>query len=460
MRTALIQVAYLGASALFMLGIRSLTRPDRARRGLYQTAFGMVLAIAGALANQEILDYTWIAWGVGVGLVLGYPLGMWVPMAAMSQRIALALSFSALAATLLGIAEYHTGLQAHGLSHGSAAALGIEVLLGSMTVSGTLVATGRLMEIITPRSLAYVGQEFVNGALFAFTLGLFAFFVMQPESPRVFFVMIGFAVLFGVLFVMPVRGEDLPPFIAVLNACSGFAACAAGFALTNEAVILTGAFGGASGFTLAVLMSRSMNRSAAGILLGGLGPAPSSVERRRERSRRVQPISVEDAAIELAYAPLVVIVPGYGLAASQAQQQVRELANLIEQRGGEVKYAIHPAAGRVPDHMRALIADAGIPRDKVLGLDDIDGEWRTDVAMIIGANDIVNPAARADRSSPMHGMPVLNVDRARRVIVLKRSLAPGFAGVDNDLFYDPRTRMLFGDAKASLTDLITEVKQL
>jgi H+-translocating NAD(P) transhydrogenase subunit beta len=461
-RTLFIQIAYISASVLFILGLRSLTRPDRARRGMQQAAVGMLLAIAGTLVNHQILDYRWIALGMLIGGLIGYPLGMWVPMTAMPQRIALALSFSALAATLVGIAEYYTSIQSvDGLGHAKAAALGFEVLLGSLTVAGSLVAAGKLQELITSRPITYRGQNFVNAALFAFTLGLFAFVVMQPESYSAFYLMIALAFLFGVLFVMPIGGAEMPVVVALLNSYSGLAACATGFAIDNVMLIICGALDGASGLILSVLMSKAMNRSFANVLFGAFGSESMDTATRRTGELQVRSMTVEDAAIQLAYAQLVIIIPGYGMAVAQAQHQVRELAEVIERRGGEVKYAIHPVAGRMPGHMNVLLAEANIPYDKLYDMEEINGDFdRADVALVIGANDVVNPAARTDKSSPIYGMPILDADKARSVIVLKRSMAAGFAGIENELFYDPKTSMLFGDAKTSLTSLLTEIKNV
>ena len=461
MRTAFIQIAYIGASVLFILGLRSLTRPDKARRGMQQAALGMLLAIAGTLINHQILDYKWIAGGMAIGALVGWPLGMWVPMTAMPQRIALALTFSSLAATLVGIAEYHTGFNTiEGIGHAKAAALGFEVLLGSITVGGTLVAAGKLQEILPSKPLTFKGQNLVNGAVFAFILGLFAYLILQPLSPSVFYSMVALGLLFGVMFVMPIGGADMPVVVALLNSYSGLAACATGFAIDNVVLIIAGALDGASGFILSILMSKAMNRSFGNVLFGAFG-ATSTASSRKAGDLQVRSISVEDAAIQLAYAQLVIVVPGYGMAVAQAQHQVRELAELVEKRGGEVKYAIHPVAGRMPGHMNVLLAEANIPYDRMYDMDEINAEFeRTDVVLVIGANDVVNPAARNDKSSPIYGMPILDADKARSIIVMKRSMAAGFAGIENELFYDPKTSMLFGDAKTSLTSLITEMKNV
>jgi NAD(P) transhydrogenase subunit beta len=335
------------------------------------------------------------------------------------------------------------------------------VLLGSVTVGGTLVAAGKLQEWITSKPVTFRGQNLLNGALFAFILGLFVYLVMQPAAPMVFYTMIGLAVLAGVLLVIPIGGADMPVVVALLNSYSGLAACATGFAIDNVVLIIAGALDGASGFILSILMSKAMNRSFGNVLFGAFGSQTVSVDAVRAGHLAVRPISVEDAAIQLAYAQLVIVVPGYGMAVAQAQHAVRELAELIEKRGGEVKYAIHPVAGRMPGHMNVLLAEANIPYDKLYDMDEINSEFeRTDVVLVIGANDVVNPAARTDKSSPIYGMPILDADKAKTVIVMKRSMAAGFAGIENELFYNPKTSMLFGDAKSSLTSLIGEIKSV
>jgi NAD(P) transhydrogenase subunit beta len=284
---------------------------------------------------------------------------------------------------------------------------------------------------------------------------------MQPSASSVFYGMIALSAVFGVLFVMPIGGADMPVVVALLNSYSGLAACATGFAINNEVLIIAGALDGASGFILSILMSKAMNRSFANVLFGAFGSQTLSPTARDAGGQQVRSISIEDAAIQLAYAQLVIIIPGYGMAVAQAQHQVRELAEVIERRGGEVKYAIHPVAGRMPGHMNVLLAEANIPYDKLYDMEEINSDFeRADVAMVIGANDVVNPAARTDKSSPIYGMPILDADKARSIIVLKRSMAAGFAGIENELFYDKKTSMLFGDAKTSLTGLISEMKNV
>jgi NAD(P) transhydrogenase subunit beta len=388
---------------------------------------------------------------------------MYVPMTAMPQRIALSLTFSALAASLVGIAEYYTQLHAGGadLTRAKTAALGFEIILGSVTVGGTLIAAGKLQEWLTSKPVTFPGQNFFNGALGLGLFGLLVYLVMNPTAAWVFYAMIAASLVFGVLLVLPIGGADMPVVVALLNSYSGLASCATGFAIGNVILIISGSLDGASGFILSVLMSKAMNRSFTNVLFGAFGSETTATAAKSSAGLAVRSIGVEDAAIQLGYAQLVIIIPGYGMAVAQAQHAVRELAELIEKRGGEVKFAVHPVAGRMPGHMNVLLAEANVPYDKLYDMDEINGEFeRADVALVIGANDVVNPAARTDASSPIYGMPILNADRAKSVIVLKRGMSAGFAGIENELFYDRKTSMLFGDAKASLTGLVTEIKNV
>ncbi len=459
-RDIFISGSYLLASVLFILGLRSLTRPDLARRGMQLAMMGMLFAVIGTLLNHTIVDYRWIAGGLVLGIIIGYPMGMWVPMTAMPQRIALSLTFSALAASLVGIAEFITVLHEGGVpTRATMTALGFEIILGMVTVGGTLVAAGKLQEWITSKPVQFKGQQFLNGALFLTMLVLFALLIANPGRQDLFYVLIGLSFLFGILLVIPIGGADMPVVVALLNSYSGLASCATGFAIGNVILIISGSLDGSSGFILSILMSKAMNRSFTNVLFGGMGAAEGTAGK-TSAGMAVRSVSPEDAAVQLAYSQLVIIIPGYGMAVAQAQHQVRELAELIEARGGEVKFAIHPVAGRMPGHMNVLLAEANIPYDKLIDMDEINGEFpRADVALVIGANDVVNPAARTDKSSPIYGMPILDADRAKSVIVLKRSMNAGFAGIENELFYDKRTAMLFGDAKKSLTSLVQEVKQ-
>ncbi len=456
MREIFTQVTYLVASVLFILGLRSLTKPDTARQGMHYAAIGMLLAIVGTLVQHEIVRYDWIIGGLILGTIIGVPLGTKVPMTAMPQRIAISHMFGALAATLVGIAEYWL----HGEELGSAkmAAVGFEVLFGALTITGSFMAFGKLQEIITGRAVTYKGQNAVNITLFGITILMFAYLIVHPGNAIVFYSMIALALMIGVFMVLPIGGADMPVVISLLNSYAGLASAATGFAIGNNVLIIAGALDGASGFILSIVMSKAMNRSFQNVIFGAFGAAPT-VSTKTATGLSVRSISAEDAAIQLAYAKLVIIVPGYGMAVAQAQHQVRELAELIEKKGGEVKYAIHPVAGRMPGHMNVLLAEANVPYDRLYDMDEINSEFeRADVALVIGANDVVNPAARNDKSSPIYGMPILNADKAQNVIVLKRSMNPGFAGIENELFYNDKTSLLFGDAKASLSKLVTEMK--
>jgi len=459
MREALVQASYLLASVLFILSLKSLSRADTAARGVDLAVAGMAIAIVGTLMQQTIIDYRWIALGLGVGTVVGIPLGTRVPMTAMPQRIAIALTFGASAATLVGIAEYHDHRET--LALGQRIAVAFEVMLGSLTVAGSFVAAGKLQEVLPSKPLTYRGQNAMNFGLLAVILVILGAVVAGKGGMPMFYTLVTLAFIAGISLVLPIGGADMPVVVALLNSYSGLASAATGFAISNNVLLVSGALDGASGFLLSMLMSKAMNRSFTNVLFGAFGSQTQVVAVGAGSDLVATPISAEDAAVQLAYASNVVVVPGYGMAVAQAQHQVRELAELIEKRGGEVRYAIHPVAGRMPGHMNVLLAEANIPYDKLYDMDEINGDLsRADVALIIGANDVVNPAARTDPTSPIYGMPILNVDEAKSVIVLKRGMSVGFAGIDNMLFYQPRTRMLFGDAKASLVKLVTEIKAL
>ena len=460
MREIFVQISYLIASVFFILGLKSLSRADTAARGVNLAAVGMAIAIAGTLVQQVIIDYRWLALGLGIGTVIGVPLGTRVPMTAMPQRIAIALTFGASAATLVGIAEFHD--HADIMALGQRVAVAFEVMLGSLTVAGSFIAFGTLQEILPSKPLTYRGQNAVNFTLLGVIVVILVAVVIGKGGMPLFYGLVGLALLAGVSLVLPIGGADMPVVVALLNSYSGLASAATGFAISNNVLIVSGALDGTSGFLLSMLMSKAMNRSFTNVLFGAFGSETAVAGAVGAGTDLVAtPISAEDAAVQLAYASNVVVVPGYGMAVAQAQHQVRELAELIEKRGGEVRYAIHPVAGRMPGHMNVLLAEANIPYDKLYDMDEINGDLsRADVALIIGANDVVNPAARTDPTSPIYGMPILNVDEAKSVIVLKRGMSVGFAGIDNMLFYQPKTRMLFGDAKASLVKLVTEIKAL
>ncbi len=466
-REYLIQFAYLAASVLFILGLRGLTAPDKARRGMQLAAIGMAVAVIGTLLHHEILTYTWILVGLVVGSAIGAAISIWMPMTAIPQRTAISHAFGALAATLVGIEHYehlrHLGGAIGGIE---LAALGFEVLFGSLTITGSLMAFGKLQGLIPSAPVTYKLQNEINIGLFAFAVVLFFAIVFGASDSgwhaAAFYAMVGVGLAVGVLLVLPIGGADMPVVISLLNSYAGLAASATGFALHNNVLIIAGALDGASGFLLSILMSKAMNRSFTNVLFGAFGAVPEGVAAAiGSEQKTVKAVSVEDAAIQLAYARDVIVVPGFGMAVAQAQHQVRELAEQIEKHGGEVKYAIHPVAGRMPGHMNVLLAEANVPYDRLFEMDEINGEFpRADVALVIGANDVVNPAARNDPSSPIHGMPILNADQAKSIIVLKRSMNPGFSQIENELFYDPKCSLLFGDAKSSLSQLVTAIKGL
>jgi NAD(P) transhydrogenase subunit beta len=466
-REFFIEVAYLAASVLFILGLRGLTTPDKARRGMQLAAIGMFVAVLGTLIDFRIVDYTWILLGLALGSAIGAAISIWMPMTAIPQRTAISHAFGALAATLVGISHYDyvTRVLGEELSRVDMAALGFEVMFGSLTITGSLMAFGKLQELLPGAPVTYSLQNETNIGLFAVAVLMFLFLVFTSSLAGthavIFYLMVVVGLAVGVLIVIPIGGADMPVVISLLNSYAGLASSATGFVLGNNVLIIAGALDGASGFLLSVLMSKAMNRSFTNVLFGAFGTPAESAGATSTAGMSVRPISVEDAAAQLAYAREVIIVPGYGMAVAQAQHQVRELAELIERRGGEVKFAIHPVAGRMPGHMNVLLAEANVPYDKLLDMDEIIDQFsRADVALVIGANDVVNPAARNDPSSPIYGMPILNADQAKSVVVLKRSMNPGFAGIENALFYDPKCSLLFGDAKSSLTKLVAEIKAL
>ena len=455
-----IQAAYLASSILFVLGLKGLSSPATARRGILQAEIGMLLAVMGTLLNYQIVRYEWILVGLVVGSAIGATMAVFVPMTAMPQRIAVSHMFGALAATLVGISEY--SLNWPSLDASKMAALGFEVMFGSLTITGSFMAFGKLQGLVPGRPITYRFQNAFNITLFCLTLAIFLFLIFVPQRPELFYVMVALGLAIGVLLVLPIGGADMPVVISLLNSYAGLASSATGFAIGNNVLIIAGALDGASGFLLSILMSRAMNRSFTNILFGAFGSEPTTaLAPTGSAAQAVRTASVEDVAVQLAYAHSVIIVPGYGLAVAQAQHQVEELAQEIEKHGGDVKYAIHPVAGRMPGHMNVLLAEANVPYDKLYEMERINADFeRADVALVVGANDVVNPAARDVPSSPIYGMPILNVDQARSVVVLKRSMNPGFSGIENQLFVNPKTALLFGDAKRSLTALIAEVQRV
>jgi NAD(P) transhydrogenase subunit beta len=450
-----IEVAYLIATALFILSLKWLSSPTTARRGVFAGEAGMVLAIAGTLLHHGIVDYKWIAIALVLGTVIGIPLGN-VQMTAVPQRTALSHAFGALCVTLVGTAEFY--LRAPNIAPFMMAVLSMEVILGSLTFTGSLMAAGKLQEILPQRPITYKGQNFVNLALLACAVGIAAILMVHPEQTKLFPAMIIIPLIFGVMLVIPIGGADMPTVISLLNSYAGLSAAAMGFVLNSKLLIIAGALDGSSGFILSVIMSKAMNRSFTNVLFGGFGQIQTSGGGGAKEAPPVRSATPEEASAILAAASKVVIVPGYGMAVAQAQHKVREMYDALTKRGVDVTFGIHPVAGRMPGHMNVLLAEADIPYDKLLEMDQVNGDIpQTDVALIIGANDVTNPAARTDTSSPIYGMPILDVDKARTVMVIKRSMAAGFAGIDNPLYYLDKTLMLFGDAKSFVSSIVKDL---
>ncbi len=453
MTSSFIEVVYLAAAAAFILALKWLSSVQTARRGVRVGALGMALAIGGTLASPEIVSYKWIAVAFVLGSVIGVPMAM-MPMTAVPQRTALSHAFGALAAALVGTAEYY--LRFHELTRFTMAALALEVLLGFLTFTASLMAFGKLQEILPTRPITYRGQNVVNLAIFAAALAVAVLLVLDPARSALFPAMAALALAFGVLLIIPIGGADMPTVISLLNSYAGLAAAAMGFVLNNKLLIIAGSLDGSSGLILSVIMCRAMNRSFTNVLFGAFGQVQATAAAGEQKTARSA--SPEEAAGILEAASSVMIVPGYGMAVAQAQHKVRELADALTKRGVEVRYAIHPVAGRMPGHMNVLLAEADVPYDKLLEMEDANPEMgQVDVALVIGANDVTNPAARHDKGSPVYGMPILDVDKARTVMVIKRGMSPGFAGIENELFYLDKTLMLFGDAKAFVTGLVKEL---
>lgn len=466
-----VQVAYIAASAAFILGLRGLTKPDTARRGMQLAAMGMLLAVIGTLLNHQIISYDLIIIGLVIGTAIGLPMGLLVPMTAMPQRIAVSHMFGALAVTLVGIAEFlHYRDVPGGPGVIKMVALGFETVFGALTITGSFMAFGKLQGFISGRPITFPGQKIINAAIFVGAIGLWIYLIAtQSGGPAasgdngilLFGLMTLLALVIGVTLVLPIGGADMPVVVSLLNSYAGLAASATGFAIGNNVLIVAGALDGASGFILSILMSKAMNRSFSNVLFGAFGGEVAAASTKSSEGLTTRSVSAEDAAMRIGYARNVIIIPGYGMAVAQAQHAVRELAELIEKRGGRVRFAIHPVAGRMPGHMNVLLAEANVPYDHLFDLDEINEEFHAcDVALVIGANDVTNPAAKTDPASPIYGMPILNVQDAEQVIVVKRGMATGFAGIENELFYLEKTSMLFGDAKSVLSQVVAEVKGL
>ena len=449
-----IEIIYLVATALFIFSLIWMRSPATARRGVRAGELGMALAIGGTLLHHGIIEYRWILIGLVLGSIIGVPLGL-VHMTAVPQRTALSHAFGAFCVTLVGTAEFY--LRAPAVPRFMMAVLSMEVILGALTFTGSLMAAGKLQELLPQRPITYKGQNIVNLSLLAVAVGIAAYLVHDPSHIHLFPLMLAIPLAFGVLMIIPIGGADMPTVISLLNSYAGLSAAAMGFVLDSKLLIIAGALDGASGFVLSVNMSKAMNRSFTNVLFGAFGQQQTTGAA-TETARPVHSATAEEAAAILAAANKVIIVPGYGMAVAQAQHKVRELYDALTKRGVEVRFAIHPVAGRMPGHMNVLLAEADIPYDKLFDMDEVNGEFpQADVALVIGANDVTNPAARNDTSSPIYGMPILDVDKARTVMVIKRGMSPGFAGIDNPLYYLDKTLMLFGDAKSFVGALVREL---
>lgn len=450
----LVHFTYLLAAVCFIFALKWLSAVPTARRGVLVGVLGMALAVGGTLLKPEIVDYRWIAIAIVLGSIIGVPMAL-MPMTHVPQRTALSHAFGALAAALVGTAEY--------ILHGAhfarwiMAALTLEVLLGFLTFTASLMAFGKLQELIPTRPITYRGQNVVNLLVLGLAVGCAVGLVFSPASWWLLVILGMLALAFGVMLIVPIGGADMPTVIALLNSYAGLAAAAMGFVLDNKLLIIAGSLDGSSGLILSIVMCRAMNRSFSNVLFGAFGQVATSaaggVETRTARST-----SAEEAASFLEAASTVMIIPGYGMAVAQAQHKVRELYDVLTRKGVNVFFAIHPVAGRMPGHMNVLLAEADIPYDKLIEMEDANSEFpQVDVALVIGANDVTNPAARHDKNSPIYGMPILDVDKAHTVLVIKRSMNPGFAGIENELYFQDNTMMLFGDAKGVTGDLVREL---
>jgi NAD(P) transhydrogenase subunit beta len=443
---------------LFILSLKWMSQVKSSRRGNWAGSLAMTLAVVGTLlAGQFALSaYYWIAGAITLGAIVGIPLAVYMPMTAVPQRTAISHAFGGLAAGLVGTAHYleHGG----DLDRFTMGALGVEMVLGFLTFTGSVIAFAKLQDLMDTRPILYPGRNFVSLFVFLTALGCIVALIVDPSTQLALWILVGAALLFGILLVIPIGGADMPTVIAILNAYAGLSAAAMGFVLNNKLLIVAGALDGSSGLILSIIMCRAMNRSFANVLFGGVGAVVESGGPTEKRT--VPSYTAEDAKTILEDARLVVVVPGYGLAVAQAQHACKELGNILTAKGAQVVYAIHPVAGRMPGHMNVLLAEADVPYENLYELERVNPLFpEADVAIVLGANDVCNPVARYKKDSPLYGMPILDADKARRVIVVKRSLNPGFAGIDNELFYMDRTMMLFGDAKKVMTDVVAQFKE-
>ena len=457
--TVWVESIYLLAAVLFIVGIKAMTRPKTAVRGNLLSAVGMLLAVVVTLLDRGIVRYEYIVAGVVAGTLVGTVMAMRVRMTAMPQMVALLNGFGGGASLALAIASQIMTLEGSGYTAGGVGTITVlfvmaTILVGAVTLSGSLVAFAKLQELISGQPIGFAGMKFLNAALFAAALGATAVLCVNPGNETLFWALVAASLLLGLTLVLPIGGADMPVVIALLNSYSGIAAATTGFIMANTVLIVSGSLVGASGIILTQIMCKAMNRSLTNVLFGVMAPGSAAIDADAIYAGKVKSAQAEEIAMILETARRVVIVPGFGMAMSQAQHAVRELMDVLEERGTEVEFAIHPVAGRMPGHMNVLLAEAEVPYDKLVEMDKINPTFdQTDVAIVIGANDVTNPMAREDKGSPIYGMPILNVDKARTVVVVKRSLGSGFAGLPNPLFALDNTLMVFGDGKKAVIDI-------
>lgn len=449
----IIDICYLIASALFILGLRDMSHPESARRGMFLAEIGMLTAIIGTLLHQQIVTYTWIITGLIIGSAIGTMMALRVPMTAMPQRTALSHAFGALAVALVGVSEYFQHTES--LSSWTMTAIGLEVMLGGITFTGSILAFAKLHDLVRGSPITYKGQNICNFVLMGITLGSLFYLIYDPTAVYCFYAMLIMSFVFGALLVLPIGAADMPVVMSLLNSYAGLAAAATGFVLSNSVLIIAGTLDGGSGFILSIQMCKAMNRSIRNVLFGAFGTPVETSSTEIDSDKIIKELNFEDVAIQLAYAKKVVLVPGYGMATAQAQYVLRELSEALESRGVSVKFGIHPVAGRMPGHMNVLLAEANVPYSSLFELEQINQDFTsTDVVVVVGANDVVNPDARDNAASPIYGMPILEVDRASSVVILKRGKGKGFAGIENPLFFKNNSGMLYGDAKTTLMKLV------
>ena len=451
---SLTDFAYIIAIAFFILSLKWLSSPATARRGVLIGEIGAAIAVVTTFFNPDLVRFKWILIALLIGVIIGIPLGM-VHMTAVPQRTAMSHAFGALAAALIGIAEYYMRIPS--VNKFEMTEISLEVIIGCLSFTGSLIAAGKLQEWLPQRPIVYKGQNYVSFTVLAAAVASALILILNPVAPFLFPAMVIISLLFGVMLVTPIGGADMPTVIALLNSYVGLTAALLGFVLNSKVLVVAGALDGSSGFILAVIMCKAMNRSFTNVLFGAFGQLQVSAKA-EEEEKVVHSASPEEAAAIIGAANTILVVPGYGMAVAQAQHKVREMFDVLTKKGIDVKFGIHPVAGRMPGHMNVLLAEADVPYDKLVEMDDANSEMpQTDVALIIGANDVTNPAAKTDQGSPIYGMPIIEVNNARTVMVIKRSLSPGFAGIDNPLFYMDKTLMLFGDAKSFVSGIVKEL---